>query len=484
VFEFVDSIPKHKRALNFKWVFKAKLDNTAGKTVVSRYKARLTAQGQRQVYGEDFWETYAPCIPFVLVRMFLSIAASKRHTIHVVDIKTAYLNGVLDEEIYGRVPEGMKEFAGGSLFMRILRSLYGLRQSGRIWAILLQTTLKGFELIQCEMDVCLFTKELANGTVFVLFHVDDIIISVPENEESYMAVLKSQLLDRFKGTDCGEIKQFLNIVFDYDQNKGIISLSLKHYIEEALKTLDLRDVPLEQTPMDEDYVKDQILHVNSPLCDKTRFQKLIGTLIYISTSCRPDISAATLILARSTASPQEVHMVSAIKIFGYLKRTSHKTLKLGTMPEVQKLAFCDSDHAGSTLPKDELKSRTGSIVFVNGGAVSWTSKIQSITTSSSSHAEFIAMFSTTETVNYIVDVLTSTGQDDGKPAPLFNDNSSANTIMKSEALTGKGKHFRLTYLCARQYASTIACIYKRKSGRHFHQASWQGEVQLFRGSNS
>ena len=103
----------------------------------------LTAQGNRQVYGQDYWDTYAPCVSFTLARVFLSIAASRNyHHIHLVVIKTAYLNGVLNEEFYGIVPEGMEEIAEGRKFMRILKSLYGLKQAGRIWAIRLQTTLK------------------------------------------------------------------------------------------------------------------------------------------------------------------------------------------------------------------------------------------------------------------------------------------------------------------------------------------------------
>lgn len=448
VFEFTDTIPADKKPLRFKWVFKRKIDASTGLT--SRFKARLTAMGNRQVYGEDYWATYAPCVSFTLVRVFLSIAASRKYFIHLIDIKTAYLNGTLDEEIYGIVPEGMESFAEGRRFMRILRSLYGLRQSGRIWALLLQSTLKEFSLVQSTMDVCIFTKELATGTVFVLFHVDDIVISVPPQSFDYLVSLKKLLLDRFKGKDCGQISQFLNIMFDYRQEKGILSLSLAHYINSALRNLDLLEIPTSRIPMDENYLKEQILNLDSPLCDKTYFQKLIGILIYISTMCRPDITTATLILSRQCANPRMVHMEAALKIFGYLKRTSSRVLKLGTMPNTLKFALCDSDFAGSPLPSDEMVSRTGYVIFVCGGAVSWYSKMQTITTSSSTHAEFVALFTTTQELNFIIDTLSNTKQDDGIPSYLFNDNSSANTILISENMTAKSKHFRLKFLCAKQ----------------------------------
>jgi hypothetical protein len=406
--------------------------------------------GNRQVYGQDYWETYAPCVSFTLVRVFLSIAASRRYFIHLIDIKTAYLNGVLDEEIYGHVPEGMEEFASGCRYMRILRSLYGLKQAGRIWALLLQSVLKEFTLIQSSMDVCIFTKELPTGTVFVLFHVDDIVIAVPRQSEDYLVLLKKQLLARFKGKDFGQITEFLNIIFNYDQEAGIISLSLEHYINSALRTLDLQEIATSRTPMDEDYIKDQLLHLESPLCDRTRYQKLIGSLIYISTMCRPDITTATLILARASSSPRNVHMAAAVKIYGYLKHTASQVLKLGTMPKVLNFALCDSDFAGSPLPSDKMISRTGYVIFVCGGAVSWYSKMQTFASSSSTHAEFIALFSTTQEINYLVDVLSNTNQDDGAPTILLNDNSSANTILISENMTAKSKHFRLKYLCAKQ----------------------------------
>jgi hypothetical protein len=335
--------------------------------------------------------------------------------------------------------------------MRILRSLYGLRQSGRIWALLLQSTLKEFDLIQSTMDVCIFTKELTTGTVFILFHVDDIVISVPPQSEDYLISIKKLLLDRFQGKDCGQINQFLNIIFDYDQSKGIISLSLAHYINTALRDLDLLDIPTSRIPMEENYLKDQIIHLDSPPCDRKLFQRVIGCLIYISTTCRPDITTSTLILSRSSANPRVVHLNAAMKIFGYLKRTVNRVLKLGTMTNVLKFGLCDSDFAGSPLPTDELKSRTGYIIFVCGGAVSWYSKMQTITSSSSStQAEFISLFTTTQETNFLIDVLTNTKQDDGLPLLLFNDNSSANTILVSENMTAKSKHFRLKYLCAKQ----------------------------------
>jgi hypothetical protein len=114
-------------------------------------------------------------------------------------------------------------------------------------------------------------------------------------------------------------------------------------------------------------------------------------------------------------------------------------------------ALCDSDHASSDLERDECKSRSGFVIFVYGGAVMWYSKMQSITATSSSYAEYIAMFETTQRVNYIVDVLGTVSQYDKKPAPLFNDNNSANSVVKSEQLTSQSKFFRIKYHAMKQY---------------------------------
>lgn len=437
-FEFTDSIPPGTKPLRTKAVYKIK--EGRNETI---YKTRITAIGTSQKYGIDYTETFAPTISWPAIRLMLSLFASRMMHIHHVDINTAFLNGELDEIIYIFTPDGVPT-PNGERYARLLRALYGLKQAGRQWVLLLCEKLKGFKLIQETGHLCLFYKDTPEGPVYIFFYVDDIVVA----SESLKVVqdTKSYILSTFEGKDLGPITRIIGINVDYDQPKGLLSLQASHYIDASLARFALSELHPRSTPMDADYLAklETPEFINSPAADVTMFLQLIGTLIYMSVTTRPDISTAVSILARHSQNPKLIHLQSVIRVFQYLIGTKDFALKLGTAPDQGLISFCDSDYANSPHV-DQKKSRTGYCIFYKGGLITWYSKLQSITTDSTSYAEYIAFYDDTIGVEILRQTLAGINKAEEFPTLAFNDNFSAERILRKEQPSGNHRHFDYKY---------------------------------------
>ena len=196
------SCPPNVKPIGSKWVYTVKLKSDGS---LDRYKARLVALGNKQEYGLDYEETFAPVAKMTTVRTILAIASSKSWPLHQMDVKNAFLNGDVKEEIYMKLPTGMSTTASHEV-CKLRRSLYGLKQAPRAWFEKFRSALLTFSFTQCQYDSSLFFHKTTTGMVFLLVYIDDIIII--GNDSRLISKLQNMLHSTFQMKDLRHLTYF------------------------------------------------------------------------------------------------------------------------------------------------------------------------------------------------------------------------------------------------------------------------------------
>ena len=310
-------LPQGKQAVGCKWVFnvKYKADGT-----LDRYKARLVAKGFTQTYGIDYQETFAPVAKLNTIRVLLSLAANLDWSLHQLDIKNAFINGDLEEEVYMEIPPGLKHPNSYNRVCRLRKSLYGLKQSPRAWFDRFTKAIKKQGYSQGQSDHTLFIKRHQDVKITILIvYVDDIIVT--GNHEEEISRLKKILSKEFEIKDLGALKYFLGMEIARSR-KGIF-ISQRKYTLDLLKETGMLGCKPSDTPMDS--FNKIGSKENQAAIDKGRYQRLVGKLIYLSHT-RPDICFAVSVVSQFMNNPTEEHQEAVYRILRYLKMTPGKGL--------------------------------------------------------------------------------------------------------------------------------------------------------------
>ena len=362
VWELVD-LPKGRKAIGNKWVLKIKrkADDT-----IDKYKARLVAKGYTQQEGIDYEETFSPVVRFTSIRLILSIVAS-------MDLE-------LEEKIYMQQHVGFVNEGQENKVSRLLKSIYGLKQSSRQCYIRFHNTiiLNGFIMI--DEDHCVY--------IIMSLYVDDILIA--GNSKKYVNEIKEWLSSNFEIKDMGEAAYILGVKISRDRSKKLLSLSQESYINKILERFQMQhskpiDTPIAKgeglsrrmcpkTPQEEEYMK------------KVPYTSAVGSLMYAMMCTRPDICFAVGMVSRYQSNPGPVHWKAVKRILRYLKGTATYSLCYEGN-DMQLKGYTDADWGGDL---DERKSASGYIFLLNNGAISWSSKKQSCIALSTMEAEFVA----------------------------------------------------------------------------------------------
>jgi hypothetical protein len=306
-------LPEYAQAIVCKWVFKTKF---TAKGEIERFKARLVAKGCSQRPGIDFEETFSPVVRYNSIRFLLALAAKLNLDVDQMEVVTAFLNPKLDEEIYIRLPTGIK--CNGEI-CRLQKSIYGLKQASRAWNKDLGMLLKDLGLQQSNYDPCVYFHVENGNILIVAVYVDDLLLfsnNVVEKEQ-----VKIGLMKRFKMKDLGRAHFCLGMRIIHDQDRQSITLDQEKYINEVLERFKMSDCNGALTPLDPNQDLYETLNDENENRVDVPYQELIGCLMYLAQSTRPDIAYSVGVLSRFNNCYSQIHWTAAKRVLRYLKRT-------------------------------------------------------------------------------------------------------------------------------------------------------------------
>lgn len=373
-------LPANKNLVDNKWVFTVKTDENGN---VVRYKARLVAKGFSQKFGVDYEEVFAPVVKLQTLRTLLSVANHKDYHIHSMDVKTAFLNGYIQEEIYMRQPLGFIKNSSSHLVCKMNKALYGLKQAPRNWNQRLDTFLisKGFK--RSAADHCLYSKITLKTTLFVIIYVDDIIMISDDLGE--INEFKATLSSEFKMTDLGELQAFLGLYIHRERKEGILKINQKKYLQKILTKFDMDDCIPIKTPIEAHLNVDREIDRVETM---KPYRELIGSLMYIMLGTRPDLNFSINYLSRFQGHPTDTHWSYLKRVLRYLKYTQDYELVYKRNDSDPLIGFTDSDWASD---KEDRHSTSGYVFFALGNCVSWSTRKQATVALSSTEAEYAAL---------------------------------------------------------------------------------------------
>ncbi|RVX20813.1 Retrovirus-related Pol polyprotein from transposon TNT 1-94 [Vitis vinifera] len=439
--EIVD-LPPGCKPLSSKWIFKRKMKVDRS---IDKYKARLVIKGYRQTEGLDYFDTYSPVTRINSIRMVLAITALRNLEIYQMDVKTAFLNGDLDEEIYMEQPEGFSAPGQEKKVCKLVKSLYGLKQAPKQWHEKIDNVMlsHGFKINEC--DKCVYVKDTKHGYVIVCLYVDDMLIV--GSDDKMITSTKNMLNSRFDMKDMGLADVILGIKIKRTSDELILSQS--HYVDKILGKFDKDNSGVARTPVD------VTLHLSKnkgESVSQVEYSRVIGSLMYLMSCTRPDIAYAVSKLSRYTSNPGAKHWQGIIRVLKYLRFTRDYGLHYTRYPVVLE-GYSDTNWISNV--KDS-KSHSGYVFTLGGATVSWKSSKQTVIARSTMESEFIALDKYGEEVEWLRHFLEDIPRW-SKPVPpicIHCDSQSAIGRAQSNMYNGKSRHIRRRHNTIRQLLST------------------------------
>ncbi|GKC27050.1 retrotransposon protein, putative, ty1-copia subclass [Tanacetum coccineum] len=327
VWELVD-LPPNGKTIGHKWLFKKKTDMDGA---VHTYKARLVAKGFTQTPGIDYEETFSPVADIRAIRILIAIAAFYDYEIWQMDVKTAFLNGYLNEEVYMEQPEGFVSQKFPNRVCKLKRFIYRLKQASRQWNKRFDDEIKKFGFNQNRDEPCVYVKASGSYVTFLILYVDDILIM--GNNIPMLQDVKSYLGRCFAMKDLGEATYILGIKIYRDRSKRLVGLCQSAYIEKILKRFYMENSKCGTIPMQENLKLSKSQGASTP-AEIQRMQNIIyasvvGSIMYAVRCTRPDVTFAQNITSRFQQNLGDDHWTAVKNILKYLFNTKDMFLVYG-----------------------------------------------------------------------------------------------------------------------------------------------------------
>jgi transposase InsO family protein len=425
-------LPVGRNAIRNKWVYTIK----SGTEV--RYKARLVAKGFTQRPGIDYEETYSPVVRHDSLRAVLAITAAENLEMVQLDVKTAFLNGDLHEELYMFQPTGFEIEGQEDLVCRLNKLLYGLKQASRSWNEKFNNFLVQYGFSQSKADPCVYTIKTETELTIMAIWVDDGIVC--SSLQSRLEDIVRYLENVFEMTH-GDVECFVGIQIRRNPERNLIHISQEKYIEKILKKFQMENCYPKTVPADP-HARLSNNAERDPK-DSFPFREAVGSLMFAATCTRPDIAFAVSQVAQFSTNPAKAHWEAVKRILSYLRGTITSGICYGGVQERNMLlTYSDSDYAGDLVTR---KSTTGVFCFLNGAPVSWSSHRQDCVSLSSTEAEYVAASAATKTVIWFRQLLDDIGWEQKSPTTLLCDNQGAISLVKNSGHQARTKHIDVKY---------------------------------------
>ncbi|KAI3056906.1 hypothetical protein CBS147353_11111 [Aspergillus niger] len=430
--------PQDRRILSGKWVFKVKR-GPHGEVI--RYKCRWVVRGFTQEEGIDYDETFASVVKPMSYKALFAIAAALDLEIEQMDVKTAFLYGYIDHEIYVEQPHHMSD--GTSKVCKLRKALYGLKQAPRIWYQTLTNFLRnlGFEPIGSDLGIFI------RSNMYIAVYVDDLLIVGPSSAE--IKKIQRSLRNRFQMTDLGPCSYYLGMSVQRDRQNRMLYLSQEAYIDKVAHQFGISSGAPVSTPIETSPLLENSPGYGCSPDQSVTYQRIVGSLMYIMLGTRGDVAYAVSMASRYLANPGPQHMNLARRILRYLNGTKGLRLTYKGQPQMLK-GFTDADWGGC---RNTRRSTAGYLFNIGSGAISWQSKRQSVVALSTCEAEFLGQTQATKEAIWLRRLLNELNMSQGKAATIIcGDNQGAIALSSNPQYHSRTKHMEI-------------------------QRKWQGEVQ-------
>ncbi|KAF8824317.1 hypothetical protein HHX47_DHR8000004 [Lentinula edodes] len=427
-FELMDR-PADRKVIKNRWVFDIKSDG--------RKKARLVVKGFSQIEGLDYDQVFSPVVRFETVRLLLALTALNNWYLTGLDVRNAYLYGVLHETIYMEQPEGFRIKGKEDKVLLLRKALYGLKQAGLVWWRTLDSYMKTLGFKRLSSDAGIFIRRGKDGSlVIAIIYVDDALFAGPDKK--LVDSLKGKFMSHWECRDLGEAKEFLRMRINRHGKK--IYIDQCAYLDKVLKRCGMENAKMADTPLPAGFQPEPTIgQSNSAL--RSKFQMVIGSLLYLMLGTRPDISFAVTKLAQHAANPSQEHLNKALYICRYLLGTRSYALCYDGESGIGLSAWTDSDWASDPYTR---RSQTGFFMKLANGIFSWTSHAQKTIAHSSTEAEYMALSDCSRQVVWIRNLLEELGYK-LDAIPIAGDNQGS-IFMASNPVTSKhSKHIDIRY---------------------------------------
>ena len=376
-----------------------------------------------------------------------------------MDVKGAYLNGTLQENVYMRQPEGFGD--GTSRVCRLQKTLYGLKQSGREWNRELDKQLRNIGFNKLKSDPCMYVQRSKDKFWSITVWVDDLLLFTTWDEG--MANLKMVLEKIFNITDLGDPSRIVGI--EIMRTKETLTISQPLYIDSILRKYGMEHANPVSTPLDPNHK----LEPNKEICEPNRsndYASLIGSLQYLAIATRPNIAFAVNRLASYTENPSLKHYGAAKRLLRYIKETrdygityhTHANRHIG--PPDTNIVYGFSDAAFANT--DDRKSTSGYVFMSNGGAITWRSKKQTTIALSSTEAEYVALSEAAREAMWLYQLYGELGYPQTNPILILGDNNGSIAMAKNPEFHKRSKHVDIRWHWVRDlvndgYVNIVDC---------------------------
>jgi hypothetical protein len=442
-------LPAGFKAIGGKWVLRIK---RGADGEIIKFKARFVAQGFLQRYGVDYVDTYAPVARIPSIRIIIALTAHHDWELHHMDVKSAYLNGDLDEEIYMHQPEGYVAAGKEQHVWKLNKSLYGLKQAGRTWHQKIDVALKRRGFTTLEADQCVYVKRQPKTVIIIALYVDDLLIA--SNNPTDLTQFKRDLAAEFKMEDLGEANFILGVKIERNRTTRSITIGQSAYVTALLERHGMTDCKAVFTPMDPSSIHQLVKapegHTAS-LAEAREYQSIIGGVMFAMLCTRPDIAFAVTTLSQFASNPLPAHAQALKRVLRYMQGSVDQGITYtgtGSVDsEPQLTGYSDADWAQS----HDRRSVTGYTFILCGGAISWQSKKQRTVALSTVEAEYMATTHASKEAIWWRSALGGLGYDVTAPTSLWSDSQGSIRLAGNPEHHARTKHIDVQYHFIRQH---------------------------------